>query len=440
MKKNLIFPGIMLNIFIMLNAGGLTVYNNNLGLVKSEKEFEFKKGRHEYFLNETASEIIPASLIIYNKNKNLKLLSQSYEYDLAGTDAILEKYIGEEIIITAGEGKKFIGELVFYSGMIGVQDKLTGELNLISRDKIETIRLKKLPENFFAKPALRWEFYSNINTEEKISYSYLTRGIEWNVMYNGVLKGNKLALSAWVTIYNNSGKDFNKTDLKLVAGEVNQEISGGKALYMEEYALSDAGSPLNSRSFSQKEFHDFHIYELDSEISVKNKQEKQVSLFAGKEADIEVFCQYSAFDKRVNSYLRFKNNKKSGLGIPLPKGICRIYMQDGEEIEFIGEDNIAHTSENEEVKILTGQAFDVIGETKVIDRVKLGKGRYRESIDIEVRNNSEKAKSIEVLWRKGNKKILKSDTKFQETDAFHVKFKFKLNGKENKKIRFTAEN
>ena len=51
---------------------------------------------------------------------------------------------------------------------------------------------------------------------------------------------------------------------------------------------------------------------------------------------------------KVAIYLSFENTKQENLGLPLPKGIVRVYKQDSSgAVQFVGEDRIDHTPENE---------------------------------------------------------------------------------------------
>ena len=56
-----------------------------------------------------------------------------------------------------------------------------------------------------------------------VEVSYLTGGLSWEATYNLVAPGDggdEFALSGWVSIRNDSGKDYPDADLKLIAGDV----------------------------------------------------------------------------------------------------------------------------------------------------------------------------------------------------------------------------
>ena len=74
-------------------------------------------------------------------------------------------------------------------------------------------------------------------------------------------------------------------------------------------------------------------------------------------------------NKKVDTYLSFKNTQENGLGVPMPSGRVRVSKLDTADgsLEFIGEDRIDHTPKNETILLKLGSAFDVVGERKQVD-------------------------------------------------------------------------
>jgi hypothetical protein len=60
------------------------------------------------------------------------------------------------------------------------------------------------------------------------------------------------------------------------------------------------------------------------------------------------------------------------LGVPLPKGVARVYKKDKSgNAQFIGEDRLDHTAKNEKVRLKLGNAFDVSADKKQTDFKRL---------------------------------------------------------------------
>ena len=97
---------------------------------------------------------------------------------------------------------------------------------------------------------------------------------------------------------------------------------------------------------------------------------------------------------KVDVWLTFRNDKDSGMGMPLPAGRIRVSQQDKADgsLEFIGEDMIEHTPKDEDVRVKLGTAFDVVGERRQTDFTVNSKGRVmEEAFEIKVRNHKDAA-------------------------------------------------
>ena len=142
--------------------------------------------------------------------------------------------------------------------------------------------------------------------------------------------------------------------------------------------------------FDEKAFDEFHLYTLGRKTTLPNNSTKQIELFdqarAGAgEAPAGVSPAPAPFrwsrgryedrdfpaggERKVDAYLEFRNDKASGLGVPLPAGRIRVSRLDAADnsLEFIGEDVIDHTPRDETVRVQLGSAFDVVGERKQVD-------------------------------------------------------------------------
>ncbi len=73
----------------------LTIYNDDLSLVRSNFEISLEKGKQKFNFDDITSRIEPASVIVLGKG--VRVAEQNYEYDLAGKYQILAKYIDKEV-------------------------------------------------------------------------------------------------------------------------------------------------------------------------------------------------------------------------------------------------------------------------------------------------------------------------------------------------------
>jgi len=438
------FKIFILIVFVVtcLNAKNqVTIYNENFSLVRSSIDLTLSKGIQSYFMDDIPSTIEANSVIIKPLNGNIEIFSQNYEYDLANTSKILEKYIGKDIEIIAEDDIKFIGKLQFNdSSTIGIIEKNTDKLILIQRDEIRNISLTELPKNFFLKPTLHWRLNVPKAGNFPIDFSYICTGMKWDVTYNTVWNEDtgKLEINSWVTIINKTGKAFIDTKLKLIAGDV-QKIK--KQLDQRSYAkfavaAEDAGVP----DFSEKAFHDFHMYTLSENVNINNNQTKQLRLFPTKIVNAEPRYEYITGSTDIQSKIKFFNSKKDGLGIPLPKGVVKIYKKDDadNELEFIGENALDHTAKDEEIILTTGNAFDLVGKTIVVERLKLSTKIVERKLKVMLKNRSGKTKAITIIHNLyGNWTIMKNNLSFKKKSATLIEFEKELKPDEVYELTWT---
>jgi hypothetical protein len=422
----------------------ITIYNNDFALVKSQIELKLEKGVQNYIYDDIPSGIESNSLIFKSMDNKLSLFTQNYEYDLANTEAILQKFINSEIILLTNDNLEYKGILKFYDfNNIGILDPSSNRLKVIKTTQLKTIDLSSLPDNFFVKPSLKWQIKAPGNDKYPVELSYITGGLSWYVTYNAVYDENKqtLSITPWVTLSNNSGKAFNNINLKLLAGDVNKirneiltpriKLSKG-ALYNE---VNDEASPV----FTEAAFSNYHIYKLDQLVDISDKQEKQILLFDKKTVKAKKYYTYNSFASDVYSILECKNYESEGLGLPLPKGVVKIYQENSLDgnLEFIGEDDISHKSKDDTITLKTGKAFDIKAETITNKSNKIG-NEYENEIEIKLSNNMKE--EIEIIiyhsLNRGDWTILSKNFDYEKKDAYNIVIKQKLKANSKSSLKW----
>jgi hypothetical protein len=381
------------------------------------------------------------SVIIKPLNTGIEIFSQNYEYDLANTSKILEKYIGEDLEIITKNDTKFLGKLQFNDiNTIGIIENNTNKLILVQRDEIKNINLAELPANFFLKPTLHWRLNSNKAGNFPVDFSYMCTGMKWDVTYNTIWNDDKgkLEINSWVTINNQTGKAFNDTKLKLIAGDVQRIKKYVESRTYDKFAVETTNG--SAPGFAEKAFHDFHMYTLSENVNINNNQTKQLRLFPTKKVNAQSKYEYKTGSKDVQSRIKFINSQKEGLGLPLPKGIVKIYKLDDSdnELEFIGEDNLDHTAKDEEILLTTGNAFDLIGKTETIKYRKISPKIQERDMKVTLKNRSKKTKTITVHHNLySDWSILKHSLPFIKKNATLINFEKKLEPNEIYELTWT---
>ena len=387
----------------------ITIYNDDLSLVRSNFELTLQEGRQDYNFDDITSRIESESVIVQSLKGGIRVAEQNYEYDLAGKPQILNKYIDKEVELLTKDASRVRGTLKFFDGSsYGVLESGTNRLLVVADSETQIIQLAELPSNFYTKPTLHWSLIADTPGKHPVQLTYLSGGFSWDVTYNSVWDERNLAVNSWVTINNTSGRAFNDVNLKLIAGDINKvqdQYYKYREMYADTMAAMEGGA---APSFEEKAFHDFHMYTLDQKVSFANNQTKQIALYPTQNVQADAKYEYYTWSSGVNSVIKFKNTEENGIGKPLPKGVIKVYKQDSDgNLEFIGEDSIQHTSRTEEVSINTGKAFDLVGSTLVRDQQEISRNISERTIQITLRNNSTQAKVINVVHQLGgNSRII----------------------------------
>ena len=152
----------------------ITVYNNNLGLIKDTRKVSLPLGQGELRFMDVAAHIMPVTVHAKSLNyaESFTVLEQNYEYDLMNANKLLDKYVGKKIKLidfNKFQDRKEVVEAILLSNNQGQIYKINDEIYLGHPGfKI----LPKIPENLIAKPTLTWLFKTTAKLH--ISLRFLT--------------------------------------------------------------------------------------------------------------------------------------------------------------------------------------------------------------------------------------------------------------------------
>ncbi len=403
----------------------ITVYNQNLALVKEGRTLDLQKGVNRLNMTDVAAFIDPTSVHFrLRSNDRVDLLEQNFQYDLVSADKVLQKYLGQTIDVVLKNGDVVSGTYLSSSSGYLVLQLNGGAVRLINQQEMLSVTAPKLPEGLIVVPTLQWLLSSDVAGKRDAEISYLTGNISWHAEYIALLdKDDKnLRLSGWVSLDNRSGKTYNDAKLKLVAGDINRVQQRPLAKGMDDRVMMAESAP----GFEEKAFFEYHLYTLGRPTTIANNETKQVSLFDPASTPITKIYRYDAFQggNDVKVLVTFKNSEAGGLGMPLPAGKVRLTKldSDGSE-EFLGEDQIDHKPRNEDVELRVGNAFDIVAETAVVDSRRISDRVREETTEIKLRNRKTEAVTINVrynLW--GDWQILETNFEAVKKNAQLIEF------------------
>ena len=439
MKKLVVLTMLSL-LFVVVNANDfLTIYNQNQALFRTSVELDLQRGTQFISFENIPTTIVTESVVFLPRNRNVQLFAQNFEYDLANTHRMMQRYINRAIRVTT-ENEQFSGTLVFFDfGNYGLLNETTNELNIINAQRVSNVQLPDMPSDFYTKPTLRWQLNADRAGRFVADLSYLMHGLDWRATYNAVLGKNELTLNSWVTINNRSGKDYQNVRLKLIAGDVAthqqqqvRSMGGANDMLM---ARAESMPP----SFEERAFSDLRMFTLDQPADIDNNQEKQLSLYPIKTVRYDRKYQYTVQGRNVDVIIAFRNSTQAGLGVPLPRGNVNFYEIDESDNtqQFIGVATVDNTSLNQDVELRIGSAFDIVAETDVLNAQSSGRLRETE-YEVSLTNNKTEAVEVEVIRRtyNVNVEILNPSLNPEKKDAFTFVFKVRIPAGGTEKLTF----
>lgn len=421
----------------------VTVYNNNLALVKEKRELDLDSGVNKVEYKDVAALIDPTSVMFEDtKNKNTVVLEQNYEYDLVSSQELLEKFLDKEITVTEKEGGTYTGILMNYNEYKGLVLKLS-DGKVVTLSEISKV---EFPDSagLLTKPTLIWQVYSPAAGKRDVLTSYLTNGMSWKANY--IVKTStddkKADIQGWVTVNNKAGTTYENAKLKLVAGDVHR-VTVPKGMTAREPAVEEEVAYDGAvESVVEESLFEYHLYTLQRPATLRNNQVKQLSLLSVSSVPVEkelIFDISKSSDVQVA--LSFNNSKEKGLGMPLPAGVLRVYKTDSEgQLQFLGEDSIKHTPKDEEIKVVVGNAFDVTGKRTQTNYNKISSNIWRESYETEIKNHKSESQKIKIMENfYGDWEITNTSDPYEKKDAYTAEWSITIPAEGSKKVTYTVE-
>jgi len=403
----------------------VTVYNENLGVVKDKRRFDVGREVTEVEFTEVASAIDPTSVHLRALDKSdVDILSQDYRYDLVSTDKLLEKYVDSSIDVATKDDQVKHGTLLSFDPSSMVLQGADGGLTLLNRAEVRQVALRDLPQGLITRPTLVWRLRAGQSGARDFEVSYMTGQMNWHAEYVAVVteSGQSLDLQGWASVDNRSGATYENAKLKLVAGTIHRaQTQYPRPMAMRGGIAMDMEAKLQERGFAE-----YHLYELPERATLANNETKQLSLLSANGVrSVRKFTYDGSVDAdHVQVRLEFQNDTASGLGMPLPEGVIRAFQRDTDgSLELVGEDRIEHTPRGQTVRVAVGSAFDVAAERKQTDLRQVGKTVTEASYEITLTNRRKDAVDVTVIEHaEGDWEILKSSHPHQKKDSRTFEF------------------
>jgi len=429
----------------------ITIYNGDRAFINDKRSVDIDEGKQKLVYEGVPSSVITQSVVPTFSNISTTLYSQNYVYDLVSLESMLNKSIDKEVkFYTNGKEPTLSNGTLLSSEPVMIRDSKSGEIYTL--EKPTQVIFPSVPSNMITKPSLVWNLDAKDSGEIGIDLKYLTRGITWKSDYVLNLQKEKLDLTGWITIKNDSGTGYENAQITCLAGEVNTVKRERRRMLRKSKNMVMDEATMSSPAVAEESFSGYHIYKIPFRETIGDNEQKQISFIDQKDIPYHQygknvnnsFDNYGERSLSFDNIIELENSKENHMGIPLPQGIVRMYQKDSSgETHFVGEQHVKNIPENEKVKLTIGKLFDIAGEKK-ITKFKANKHYRNVETTYTLRNQGKEAIELKIEERipsYGNNIKVKTSCSdicsVEKKTAFYREFTIMLKAKE--KYSFTTE-
>ncbi len=440
-------------------AVSLTVYNGGFAIVREVRPMVLRRGVQAVRFEGVPQQIDPTSLSLVSLTQpgGLSVLEQNYQYNLIGTNSVLDAAVGQRVRIIRQLGDRTVAD----TGVLLSQPN-QGRIIRLDDGRVlvnpeGTIELLGLPEGLLSRPSLLWRLASDRAGEQRVEARYLTEGISWKADYVAVVNEAEtdVDVTGWVTLANNSGASYPDASLQLIAGDVRRVQQNRPQAVMARGYAADA---MAEAAPEQEAFFEYHLYTFPNPTTIAERETKQLELLSASDVGVQrrlIFDGTGGYfpfyrqrppgavgnEMAAAVVLEVENAEANNMGMPLPAGTVRVYKADRRgNLQFLGEDAIGHTPRDETVRLYIGDAFDVVGTRREMANRRINDRTVEITIEVELRNLKEVPTTVDVIERVfwGDWTIRESTHEHERLDARTALFPVTLGAGEETTVRYTA--
>ncbi|KAA0874124.1 DUF4139 domain-containing protein [Nitrincola tapanii] len=348
----------------------LTLYNQDLALIQDQRPLPKLPANTQVWLEGVSPQLQAETLRIQGAGQ---LLEQSLVFNPLNYSNLLEAHLGKTLELArlnpvSGQETQRQVELLSLEG----QQALVRENNQIESIPLNTgawrFIFKDIPQHLSPQPQLS---FTSAGTSEagQASFSYLTSGLGWSMDYVLSLsaKGDSLAVEGLASLYNQTGLDIEKAQVRLMAGDIQRPQPGPEMMLRAAAMSADA---LGSAAVEPSSIQDYYLYRLPQTLSLRHQERKQLPLIQHSALPAQVLYQHEfhlgpyqdaqRHRAQPDILLSFKAPKLPQSNSPMPAGQARVFRTDTQgELQFIGGGHLPNLASGEEARLQLGKAMDL---------------------------------------------------------------------------------
>jgi hypothetical protein len=383
------------------DSATLTVYRQGIAQITEIRQVELPAGPVYLVFERVVDTLLPQSALLNGAGR--PVAESNFDFDALSPASLLEHSVGKSVTLVrtnrrSGAVTRQAATIVSASAADGVVFR-TAEGNEAFKCSglPERLEFNEIPADLRTTPTLSVRLAGGEPGKRTLTLSYLVHGITWSADYVARLnaKSNRMDLSGWVTLTNDTNVSFDRAQVQLVSGELALVWHGEGGSSPQGYDTRRAGDidhegeveeleepepvlplqkcapmqPANSKSAAsersdydedeelaevqvtgtrilRESLGDYKLYRLPEPTDLKSYQTKQALFLKKPRVRVERFYQVTSVD--FNSYddsesirvprvgLQWRNEASRGLGEPLPGGKVRVFERFGSGEVFAG--------------------------------------------------------------------------------------------------------
>ena len=420
----------------------LTIYKDGTALVKQPVGWTTKPGYNYITWNKLPNGIDRDTPFLNLSGADI--VSQRFNDDVFSGAEYFNGLRGKQIQVKPRDGKLIKGTLLEITKESITLSRQSAGIISFNRSEIQSLGTKSQKENPTFNPYLSWKLKSKGNNDISGELVYKSSNFLWTTVYRlKMLNEEKGELIAEAVISNSSNMDFENVSLQLVEGNLNkintrrpkpESVNRSLKMSMQNDAM---------QNMDKNELGDYHIYSLNDKHNLGAKESITVRMYGPLEVGYNKKYVFENSERRqkeepLEVQLTMQNTESNGLGISLPGGKVEIYSSTGSTgLEYIGADRMGQVPKGRSTTLISGRAFDVVGNRKVLN---YDRQRKSEEAVIEIKVTNARNEEVEILLVEhinGDWIIKDPSLNYQKKDASTIHFVFKVQASETKSVYYT---
>ena len=415
----------------------ITLYNDGYGLIRQPVSFQVQIGSNNFSYPDLPARIEPGSVFLSISEGTI--INQKYNNNVYDTFSFLNSSLGTNVTLKMKGSKSVKGRLIDVDNRwLSVKSK--NQVHVLNMSEVIEVTSNNKISNLSIAPSMEWEINSAVSGKINGEIVYISSGFVWDANYRLIISPDEKQgiLITQAEVSNNTTEDFIGASLQLVEGDLRRRRNNGGS--QPRIALQTERK--NENSFNLESSGDFVLYTLSEPLALPKNESITVSLYSDAEVKLDRTYVFENEEKvkseqPLSIEISF-TNREQNLDVPLPAGILQIYQRtDNKGIIFAGEDFLPQTATGEDVTVVAGRAFNVIGKRTVMNYDRKKKSEEA-TILLELNNKRKDDINIRLIEHIFGDWVIKDPSHdYRKVDSETIQFDIIMKGSSSETVTYT---